>query len=59
MSQNKSAGYVRTGRVRNGEEHGVMFLCEAALGQMFTLNADDGSLVQAPAGDDLMCHPKS
>jgi poly [ADP-ribose] polymerase 2/3/4 len=35
-----------------GEEHGIMFLCEAAMGKAKEITDDDGSLVKAPAGFD-------
>ena len=42
---------MRTGTVQ-GEEHGIMFLCEAAMGKTKEITKDDGSLVKAPAGFD-------
>jgi hypothetical protein len=35
-----------------GEEHGIMFLCEAAMGKTKEITSDDSSLVKAPAGFD-------
>ncbi len=43
--------YVRTGTVQ-GEAHGIMFLCEAAMGKTKEITRDDSSLVRAPEGYD-------
>ncbi len=42
---------MNTGTVQ-GERHGIMFLCEAAMGKPKEITKDDGSLVKAPAGFD-------
>jgi hypothetical protein len=35
-----------------GESHGIMFLCEAAMGKVKEITRDDSSLVKAPDGFD-------
>ena len=48
----KSSGYVRSTRLADGTNLGVLFLVEAALGNMNVIFRDDGSLRAAPAGFD-------
>jgi len=48
----KSAAYVRTGVDTDGKRIGILFLVEAALGQMNVIHSDDPSLTAAPPGYD-------
>jgi poly [ADP-ribose] polymerase len=48
----KSSSYVRTTKLSDGSQLGVLFLVEAALGKMYEITMDDGSLVKAPNGFD-------
>ena len=47
----KSAAYVRTANVE-GKQHGIMFLCEAAMGNTKEILRDDWTLTAAPPGYD-------
>jgi len=46
----KSSSYVRTTRLADGTNLGILFLVQAALGKMHVIYRDDGSLVTAPPG---------
>jgi hypothetical protein len=46
----KSASYVRTTTLPNGDRIGCLFIVEAALGNQHVIYHDDPSLVAAPQG---------